>query len=135
MQNIIFILKYPCRNGCKMKRILVLLSLILFFIIGLFTVSGTFFSEDIKVNESIKHQQISAQQVLDIVNDGTIQSYSLTDEHHFLSKNEDGNRFNFINTLFESHIGNINAKRFLAFNIFVTLPHSYYILWAVLPDL
>ena len=75
-------------------------------------------------NISFNSQQISTTQNINVVNEGLIQTYNLTEEHHFLNKNENNSRFNFINSPIESHLGNINARNMDVFRAIITLSHS-----------
>ena len=108
----------------NMKKILVLLSLIFLFIAGLLGFGNAEIALNVCENISFKSQQISTTQNINAVNEGVIQTYNLTEEHHFLNKNENNNRFNFINTPIESHLGNINTKSMDIFRAIITLSHS-----------
>lgn len=108
----------------KMKKILVLLSLIFLFIAGLLGVGDADIVRGICNNISFETLQISTTQNINVVNEGVIQTYNLTEEHHILNKNENNNQFNFINSPIESHLGSINAKRMDVFRAIITLSHS-----------
>lgn len=109
-----------------MKRIFAFLSLIIFFIGGVIS----------SINPSFSHETINDiccittgfnYQVNENIDDGTINSYNLSDEHYFLSKNDDNNQFSLKNNSEESQISVCNAQSMEAFSNTNTLSHSNYI--------
>ena len=104
-----------------MKKILALLSLIFLFFAGYFIAGNFSFGQnysDCFVLTSA-HESIS-----DIVDEGVIQSYSLTDENYFLSKKENNNLFNIYNELVESQLGSAYIKNLDGFDARIALSHS-----------
>ena len=111
-----------------MKKLLTLLSLILFFIAGLFLVNNSSFAFNVDDGLAFNSTKISIEQVQNISDEGTIQSYSLTDERRFVSKNDNNNEINLSNNINESHIGVNNMKNMDIFDVVKTLSHSNYTL-------
>ncbi len=108
-----------------MKKILALLSLILFLIVGFFATSNPSSAQNICNNLALNAAQES---IVNTIDDGIIQSYNLTNEHYFLNKNENNNFFNIFNETLESQLGNAIIKSMDSFDTSVALSHSNNIL-------
>lgn len=104
-----------------MKKILTLFSLILFFIAGLLFCTDSACAQNVYDALSFRTAQES---VIDIVNEGSIYSYNLTEEDYFLNKNENNNFFDVYNELTKSHLGSTFIENMDSFDVRITLSHS-----------
>lgn len=110
-----------------MKKLIVFINLIFLFIAGCFTAICP--SADAAVYNNInviKNYNVAIEQNIDLKNDGTIQAYGLTDEHHFLSKNNSDNSVIYTGVLDVSQSGFNNIKSMDSFGIIKTFSHSNY---------
>ncbi len=112
-----------------MKKLIVFINLIFLFIAGcsaaICPIASAHVDGYIDV-DVIKNINVALEQSIELTNDGSIQSYSLTDEHHFLCKNNSDNPVVYTDVLDVSQTGFNNIKSLDSFGIIKTFTHSNY---------
>ena len=78
-----------------MKKLLTFISLIFLFIAGFIITTEPSFSA---FDKTLLLKNSTIEYSINELNDGTIQAYNLTEEHHLLNKKDNNNQINIIGT-------------------------------------
>lgn len=106
-----------------MKKLLTFISLIFLFIAGFIITTEPSFSA---FDKTLLLKNSTIEYSINELNDGTIQAYNLTEEHHLLNKKDNNNQINIIPSADESQLGLSTTKSTDSFSIAKALPHSNY---------
>lgn len=86
-----------------MKKLLSFFSIIFILLVGVITLSDLFLAADDIINKVSIIEKTELETIFNQIDNGTIQHYNLTDEHHLLNKNNNDNSQSFSNNSNESN--------------------------------